>query len=30
MVIGVTPFSDVSPEQVFENILSGNILWPEE
>jgi serine/threonine-protein kinase RIM15 len=29
MVIGVTPFTDNSPQAVFENILAGQIEWPE-
>jgi hypothetical protein len=29
MVIGVTPFTSNSPQEVFENILKGNIDWPE-
>jgi hypothetical protein len=29
MVIGVTPFTGTSPQEVFENILKGDIEWPE-
>lgn len=29
MVIGVTPFTGNSPQEVFENILAGEIEWPE-
>lgn len=29
MVIGVTPYTGDSPQEVFENILEGKIEWPE-
>lgn len=29
-VTGITPFNDVSPQQVFKNILERNIEWPTE
>lgn len=29
MVIGVTPYTDDSPQEVFENILEGKVEWPE-
>ena len=29
MVVGVTPFTDFTKEAVFENILKGEIEWPE-
>lgn len=29
-LVGLTPFYGDSIEEVFENILSGNIMWPEE
>ena len=30
MVIGVTPFTDNSPQEVFENILKGDVEWPDD
>jgi hypothetical protein len=29
MIIGVTPFTDFTKEAVFDNILRGEIEWPE-
>ena len=29
MVIGVTPYTGDSPQEVFENILEGKVEWPE-
>ncbi len=29
MVIGVTPFTAYSPQEVFDSILKGEIEWPE-
>lgn len=29
MIIGVTPFTDMTVQAVFDNILKGEIDWPE-
>lgn len=26
---GIPPFNDETPQQIFENILNGSIIWPE-
>ena len=28
-LVGITPFTDESPQLIFDNILSGQIEWPE-
>jgi serine/threonine-protein kinase greatwall len=30
MLVGITPFADETPEQIFDNILKHQIEWPED